>query len=54
MGLHMTGPHGPGLSLAKALLLHTAVALRYGNKLAGPSFREREILAAMRAAKKQQ
>lgn len=51
LGLHLDGPFGPGLTLAQALTLQTAISLRYGNKLAGPSYRDREILAAIRAAK---
>lgn len=50
-GRYLGQPGGEGLSLAQALMCYTQIALRYDNTPTGPDYCEREVIAAMRAAK---
>lgn len=46
-GLRIGEPGGSGCSMAMALALYSAASLRYGNEPAGPTYRDREILAGI-------
>jgi len=42
--------HTLAVPLAQAFALYAAIAVRYGNDFAGPSYFERQLLAAVKAA----
>lgn len=44
---YVMGWNGDGINLAEACMLLAAISLKYGRKLAGPSYAEQEILAEL-------